>query len=1794
MTEVRPDLPADLARIIRRCLEKDPRRRMQTARDVSNEFREMAQPASRPVPVAAPASRSIAAADSGAARADDGFWVAVLPFKSSGTGSDLVALAEGITDDIVTGMSKFSYLRVIARSSTARYANQAVDVRAAAEELGAQYVMEGSIRQAGPKVRIAVQLVDAIAGAGLWAETYDRAFTPEAALDLLDDVVPRIVATVGDTQGILAHSMTEALRGRDPETFTPYEALLRSFGFHQHANAAEHLAGRMALERAVREAPDRAECWAMLSWFYRAEHTQGYNPRPDAMDRCLEAARRAVNQAPSNQLAQAALASAFFFRHELGSFRPAAERALALNSMEGYITAYLGMHFAYAGDWDKGCALAERATKLNPNHPGSYWLPQAMNAYRQSDSQRALEIALRINMPGLWSAQVALTVIYSQLGNFDEAQRALRDLLALRPEFATTARRELAKWWLPDMVEQIIGDLRKAGLDIPDAGAAATRTSSISNPRTASGGTRADEGFWVAVLPFKAQGASAELAALADGLSEEIVTGLSRFSYLRVIARGSTLSYANRAIDLRVAGQELGASYAMEGTLRQAGARLRVAVQLIDAVTGVNLWAENYERAFSPEAVFELQDDLVPRIVSTVADHDGVLPQSMAEVLRKKSEEQLTPHETLLRTFAFFKRFDAEEHALAKRILENAVRTQPENSDCWAMLSHAYSNGYWAFGGQQDSLDRGLAAARRAVDAGPSNHLSHWALALALFLRRDFSAFRVAAERAIALNRMDGSTVAFMGHLIAYSGDWERGCAIAEPASALNPNHAGWHGLPAFFNSYRKGEYKDALAAALRLNMPGHFQDPAARAAAHAQLGERDAAQQALKELLVLQPDFAEMARGFYLKWQSPELVEHLIDGWRKAGLDIPAAHAAPASSLTSTISTPRTASGGTRADEGFWVAVLPFKYTGASADLKALAEGISDEIVTGLSRFSYLRVVARGSTTKYSSESGDIRTIGKELGARYVLEGNLRQAGSKLRLAVQLTDTTSGAHLWAETYEHAFTPESAFEVQDDLVPPIVATVADPYGALPRSIGEVLRNKSDDELSPYEAVLSAFSYFSRITLEEHAVVRTRLERTVRKAPDHADSWAMLSIMYRIEFAQGFNAGPNPLDRALAAAQRAVDLAPANALGHFALATIHFFRKEMIPFRVAAERALALNPLDGSVIGYLATIIAASGEWDRGCQMVESAIKLNPNYPGWFQFPFFSNAYRLGKYEEALAAVARANTPGYFHAHAAKAAILGQLGRREEAQKAVQDLLALRPDFGAVARQEYEKWYLTGEIEHVLDGLRKAGLNMPGEDQPAAPSPKIETSGKLASGMQSIAVLPFANLSADPDQEYFSDGLADEIINALTHVAGLKVIARTSAFSFKGRNEDIRKIGELLGVTSILEGSVRRSGSRMRVTAQLINADDGCHLWSERFDREATDVFSVQDEIAASIAKALKVTLRGESSRGHQPSLPAYEAFLKGRHHYYKFSPEAFTRAEVEFQRAAALDPQWADPHSALSDLYLSFGFYGWRPPEEMAPLARSAAHRALELLPDDPMAHSVLAAILGLHDRDWAESESHFHIAQAGGARSTNAIFFCAVFHLLPLGRFDEARREMEKVVALDPLSAFWRARLAWISLNEGNYNDAIASSRAALELDENDYPARMVMALALYCAGNAAEARVEIENAYRIAPFDSFCTGIFAGMAANAGDRARANELIANMTGSIPVGKMMYHLLCSEIDASLDWFEKDLELRRFNAPMLACAAFLEPLRSSPRWPNLMKIMGMPRNNTSSPQIHPL
>ena len=302
----------------------------------------------------------------------------------------------------------------------------------------------------------------------------------------------------------------------------------------------------------------------------------------------------------------------------------------------------------------------------------------------------------------------------------------------------------------------------------------------------------------------------------------------------------------------------------------------------------------------------------------------------------------------------------------------------------------------------------------------------------------------------------------------------------------------------------------------------------------------------------------------------------------------------------------------------------------------------------------------------------------------------------------------------------------------------------------------------------------------------------------------------------------------------------------------------------------------------------------------------------------------------------------------------------------------------------------------------------------------SPSDRYQSAAELAAALKpllaakehgrrpSIAVLPFANMSRDADDEYFSDGLSEEIINALVKVPGLKVIARTSAFAFKGQNTDIRKIAEVLGVTSVLEGSVRRSGNRIRVTAQLITAADGSHLWSDRYDRQMEDIFEVQDEIARAIADQLKVTL-GVGVKHATKNLEAYELYLKGRHLANQRLPVTVRQAMKAFEEAIRLDPEFALAYSGLADCYCILRVYGWVSGEAGRPPALAAMSKAVELAPNSWEVIFSRGFYNFYFGRSWRDAGPDFQKAIRANPQSSIAHGYMSIFHAMS-SRADERR----------------------------------------------------------------------------------------------------------------------------------------------------------------------------------------
>jgi serine/threonine-protein kinase len=411
---------------------------------------------------------------------------------------------------------------------------------------------------------------------------------------------------------------------------------------------------------------------------------------------------------------------------------------------------------------------------------------------------------------------------------------------------------------------------------------------------------------------------------------------------------------------------------------------------------------------------------------------------------------------------------------------------------------------------------------------------------------------------------------------------------------------------------------------------------------------------------------------------------------------------------------------------------------------------------------------------------------------------------------------------------------------------------------------------------------------------------------------------------------------------------------------------------------------------------------------------------------------------------------------------------------------------------------------------------------------------------------------------------------------------LKVTARTSSFAFRGKEQDITVIANALKVRTILEGSVRRAGNRIRVTAQLINAAEGYHVWSERYDRELTDVFAVQDEIAAAIANALHVKLapKSEAAR-YQPKPAAHEAFLRGCHLLLQGLAVGYARGKEYLEQAIALDPNYSEPHADLGMYYLLLNINGLRPLHETAPLARAEAGKALELNPDEPRAHMVLGLLAAL-ECDWRTADEHTRRVRDAGQLAPEVRVRAALAVDLPRGRFAEAIREAEIALEQDPFNALVPALSATISFLAGQFGRAQVLAERALELSENFWMPRFVMGITCALRGELAQARGWAEGARQVAPNHPLCIGLLAAVLVRSGEKEQADRLLGDKDRAAPGALVLYHLLCSETDAAADWYEKAIAQKDPVAAVWAASELFKPLRESPRWPALAKRMNLP------------
>jgi TolB-like protein/Flp pilus assembly protein TadD len=676
---------------------------------------------------------------------------------------------------------------------------------------------------------------------------------------------------------------------------------------------------------------------------------------------------------------------------------------------------------------------------------------------------------------------------------------------------------------------------------------------------------------------------------------------------------------------------------------------------------------------------------------------------------------------------------------------------------------------------------------------------------------------------------------------------------------------------------------------------------------------------------------------------------------------------------------------------------------------------------------------------------------------------------------------------------------------------------------------------------------------------------------------------MLSLMYSNEYGHWDNRNPEFFDKALQAARTAVLTAPLHSLSYYALAQAHFFRREFPAARTAAERAVSLNPMDGATAAFMGLLIAYSGKWERGCALAERSFQLNPNLPGMYHYTAWHDAYGRKEYRRALELALQLNTPDNFYQHAVLAMCYAQLGETEAARKSLQDMLALKPDYAEVARELHGKWIQPDLVEQLLDGLRKAGLEIAPTE--ANPGPAVKTGPAATSpaandNRRGIAVLPFVNRSDDAENEYFSDGLTEELIADLAGIKSLSVISRTSAMLFKGTDKDLPTIGRELGVRYILEGSVRKAGLDLRITAQLVDAEKDSPLWSEKFSGNIDDVFEVQERVSREIVRALDIRLTSDESRrlAERPiaNARAFELYLQARQDLRQRPGSAVER--VPALLAQAIETEGETPPLMALRAWAMVAEVKAGVSRDLQPLddAEAVALKLLERDPDGPYGHAILGFVC--YERGHlSQAIRHLEKSLERNPNDPDTLWYmCATY--FAAGDTEGGFRAARLMVTHDPLNATsWMCAGAARTI-AGQFEEALPEYERGMALDPQNYFLRWCLGYTLAALGRTQQASRHAQFMAETEPVGPYTLQFLALIDALEGRHQEAISRLSNIDLAPLDAHTRFHLaepfaLAGDHDRAFDMIEGTVDGGFYPCPFISTQCpFLAPLRSLPRF----------------------
>ncbi|MFC6637167.1 hypothetical protein GV827_16065 [Sulfitobacter sp. JBTF-M27] len=734
-------------------------------------------------------------------------------------------------------------------------------------------------------------------------------------------------------------------------------------------------------------------------------------------------------------------------------------------------------------------------------------------------------------------------------------------------------------------------------------------------------------------------------------------------------------------------------------------------------------------------------------------------------------------------------------------------------------------------------------------------------------------------------------------------------------------------------------------------------------------------------------------------------------------------------------------------------LAVLPFENLSDRSDDQYMADGFVDTLITELMSLQDLVVIAKNSSFSFRDKQLLNSTIAEQLGVRYLLEGSFQHQGDNLRINARLMDAVEGKQVWSKRYDRE--ANEFIALQDDLIKDLVLEIGGRAGGgIFKAERERVGQIPNDELAILELWEKAAEVFLRFKQDEYEVAGQLSNEMIARYPDHPRGYLSLAWYHLGKAWVGFPHDKSEVvERCSELADHAIGLAPNDYMAYMVRAYCSSRAGDAEAAKAWATRSFELNQNDILVQrDYARFVLTPRGEYEKSIEILERNLRLNPTQQANLNASLGELYIIVGRYEEAVEQLRKEAVRSKL-TEARTAVALYLSGRIGDASDVVDDLRETSPDFTVDKFLASANWIPEEAQKRFAPALKASGLP---ERSKAEPEETLDPQPNKPS----IAVLPFENLSGDPDQEYFADGMTDDLIVRLAKVDGLFVISRNTAFTYKGKSVRAKDLGRDLNVRYVIEGSVRREGSRVRINAQLVDAGSDSNVWAETFDRETAELFELQDEVTTEIAEALKLKLDASdlprTAAEGPKDLEAYNLYLKGMSELRQRRPEAFARAKVFLDDALEIDPDYAEAHAALAFLYWESQQHGWLSHIgiENTTEAFLLVEHHLEMTRDrpTPVAHLVRSEWLSDMNRDSEGAISEARLAVKLDPSFAEAYVGLAG-RLAFYGQSEEALRMTEKALRLDPVTPpDYHAIVGLAHIVAGNYEEAVIALEVAVK----------------------------------------------------------------------------------------------------------------------------------------------